>query len=256
MKTLLAFAALIATTSAIFAGQSFENIPAPYFARINIASTGVPSTVSVAGGSIISNQHIVCAASTIHTGNIVLNVHIGGNTRTTQRVFLVQRSVQHPDYVHVGRLNNIGLIFLSQTLRFDATVRPIPLPAIDSDNYPFENMQGQVLGFGGNATNAQMQASNILEGAFVRVTNETRCVGFFQTNDMNNAFCGEDSIQRSDFCEQDIGGGFTIQMRGVEVLVGIASVPRCFTNVAAPSLPSLYTRVVPYVAWIREETGI
>lgn len=70
------------------------------------------------------------------------------------------------------------------------------------------------------------------------------------------SFSLEDSIQRSDFCEQDIGGGFTLKMRGVDVLVGIASVPRCFTNVAAPSLPSLYTRVVPYILWIRTTTGI
>jgi hypothetical protein len=118
------------------------------------------TAMAAAGGSIISNQHVVCAASTLQTGNVVVNVHVGGNTRGTQRVFTVQRSMQHPEYVHVGRMNNIGLIFLSQSLRFDATVRPIPLPMINSLNYPLENVQGQVLGFGGNATSAQQQASS------------------------------------------------------------------------------------------------
>jgi secreted trypsin-like serine protease len=70
------------------------------------------------------------------------------------------------------------------------------------------------------------------------------------------SFCAEDAIRRSDFCEQDIGGGFTLMERGVEVLVGIASIPRCFTSPQTPSLPSLYTRIAPYVQWIRVTTGI
>lgn len=73
---------------------------------------------------------------------------------------------------------------------------------------------------------------------------------------MENFFCAEDSMRRSDFCQQDIGGAFTVLQRGIEVIVGIGAIPRCFTNPATPSLPSLYTRVIPYLEWIREETGI
>jgi secreted trypsin-like serine protease len=73
---------------------------------------------------------------------------------------------------------------------------------------------------------------------------------------MELVFCAEDSLRRSDFCEQDIGGGFTMLDRGNEVLVGVASQHRCVTNTNIPSIPALYTRVTPYLEWIRNETGL
>lgn len=96
----------------------------------------------------------------------------------------------------------------------------------------------------------------VLEGAFVRVTNVTRCASFFAAMPMNSTFCGEDNRHRSDFCLQDIGGGFTILDRENEVLVGIASIHRCVTNTAIQSIPALYTRVTPYISWVRENTGL
>lgn len=90
----------------------------------------------------------------------------------------------------------------------------------------------------------------------MRVTNNTRCSTHFQLVPMHLAFCGEDNQRRSDFCQQDIGGGFTMLDRGIEVLVGIASQHRCVNMPNIPSIPALYTRVSPYIDWIREETGI
>lgn len=73
---------------------------------------------------------------------------------------------------------------------------------------------------------------------------------------MDKTFCGEDMRLRSDFCLQDIGGGFTMIDRGSEVLVGIASIHRCVTNTNIQSIPALYTRVKPYLSWILEETEL
>lgn len=145
---------------AIFSGQSFENIPAPHFARINFIRTGTPGGVLLtAGGSIISNRHVICAAHTLQTGNTVINVHIGGNTRQSQRQVPIDRILQHPDYVHSSRINDIGIIFLNQSLSFSLTVRPINLPGTKNFEIPFENVQGQVLGFGGTANNVQQGSS-------------------------------------------------------------------------------------------------
>ena len=73
---------------------------------------------------------------------------------------------------------------------------------------------------------------------------------------MDLIFCGEDSQRRSDFCQQDLGGGFTMLDRGIEVLVGIASIARCINVPNIPSIPAIYTRVSPYLDWIRTETGL
>lgn len=95
-----------------------------------------------------------------------------------------------------------------------------------------------------------------MEGAFVRINNDTFCSSIYTNVNTSSSFCAEDNSRRSDFCQQDIGGGLTVLQRGIEFLVGIASVPRCFQSTAIPSLPSLYTRVLPYISWIREETGV
>ncbi|XP_070503786.1 transmembrane protease serine 11D-like [Chironomus tepperi] len=254
-STIVLLTSLIAITNAIFAGQSFENIPVPYFVRINVATEGIPA-LFVSGGSLISYQHVLCAGSTLQPNNRVINVHVGGNTRTSQRVFSIQRVIQHPQYVHNPRTNDIGIVVLAQTIRFDNIIWPIALPTEDKLYYLANSIQGLVLGFGGNAMSNQQVGSETLEGAFVRVNNATYCSSIYPNASTNSTFCAEDFSRRSDFCQQDIGGGFTVLQRGIEFLVGVASVPRCFQSTTIPSLPSLYTRVLPYVSWIREETGI
>lgn len=113
----------------------------------------------VAGGSIISHRHILCAAITLQPENRIINVHIGGNTRQTQRPMTVNHTIQHPDFVHTTRENDIGIIFLIQTITFNLISRPISLPTVESTEIPFENVQGQVLGFGGIANNQQHGSS-------------------------------------------------------------------------------------------------
>ena len=88
--------------------------------RINVATEGIPA-LYVAGGSLISHQHVLCAGSTLQPNIRVINVHVGGNTRTSQRVFSTQRTIQHPQYVHTPRTNDIGIVVLAQTIRFDVT---------------------------------------------------------------------------------------------------------------------------------------
>jgi hypothetical protein len=123
--------------------------------RINVATEGIPA-LFVAGGSLISYQHVLCAGSTLQPNNRVINVHVGGNTRTSQRVFSTQRTIQHPQYVHNPRTNDIGIVVLTQTIRFDLTIRPIALQTVDKLYYLADRIQGVVLGFGGNAmTNTQ-----------------------------------------------------------------------------------------------------
>jgi hypothetical protein len=108
----------------------------------------------------------LCAGSTLNPPTRVVNVHVGGNTRTSQRVFLTQRIIQHPLYVHTPRANDIGIIILAQTLRFDLTVRPIALPSEDKVNLLTDNAQGLVLGFGGMAQNNQQFGSGQIRKDF------------------------------------------------------------------------------------------
>lgn len=126
--------------------------------RINVATGGVQA-IFVAGGSLISNQHVLCAGSTLQPANRIIDVNMGGNTRASQRIFAISRRVQHPQYVHTPRNNDIGILFLTQSARFDSWIRPIPLPVEDKVTFVTENIQGLILGFGGNAVNNQQAGS-------------------------------------------------------------------------------------------------
>lgn len=149
-------------SNSIFAGRSFESIPATYFARINFLPQGLPGGILLtAGGSIITNRHILCAAHTLQQGNIIINVYVGGNTRQTQRRLTVNQTLQHPDYNHQSRVNDIGLIITTTTIIFNLSTRPVVLPSDDSVELPYEGIQGQVLGFGGTANNQQQGSSEL-----------------------------------------------------------------------------------------------
>lgn len=71
----------------------------------------------------------------------------------------VSHTLQHPNYIPQTRINDIGIIFLVLAISFNLSTRPIALPAVTSMEIPFENVQGQVLGFGGVANNTQHGSS-------------------------------------------------------------------------------------------------
>jgi hypothetical protein len=201
------------------------------------------------GGSVISHRHILTSAFPLAQTFTVLNIWLGGITRTTQRQVFYQRRLQHPQYQQTPRLNDIGIIFLNNDIIFDRFVQPIILPAVDA---PQLNEQVIVLGFGGIPGNANREH---LEAAFVRVAAPTRCVTEFPSSLVAQQFCGEDTRVRTDFCSDDIGGPTVVSSRGTDVLVGIASVPRCVAD-NQPSVPSLYTRTRAFRGWILAETGV
>lgn len=201
------------------------------------------------GGAIISHRHILTASFVLTTNFQVLNVWIGGVTRTTQRAVFVQQRIMHPNYVQSPRANDIGIIVLTVDVPFDRFVQPIALPTLPT-TAPYLNEQGTVLGFGGfpGATNQENLAA-----AFMRVVAPARCGTRFSTHVVAEQFCAEDTRLRSDFCSDDTGGPLVTIIRGVDVLTGIASVFHCLD---AASQPSLFTRVAAYRPWILAQTGV
>lgn len=127
-----------------------------------MANERVITGLFVAGGTLISDQHVLCAGSTLDPTNRVINVHAGGNRRTIQRVFEVNRTLLHQQYSSSPRINDIGIVFLTQPLRFDNSIRPIALPLIVEHTVLTDQIQGQVLGFGGNVMSNQQPGSGVV----------------------------------------------------------------------------------------------
>lgn len=79
-----------------------------------------------------------------------------------------------------------------------------------------------------------------------------RCTAFFGVSN-ESFFCGEDPINQSNICNQDIGGGFVVSFNGVDTLVGISSL---VIEACDGSWPSAYTRIHPYRQWIQNVTSV
>ncbi|CAO1422651.1 unnamed protein product [Diamesa hyperborea] len=239
----LVLAVSAVVSNAIISGTTSENVP--YHANIlflNAANLG-----GNGGGSIISQRHILTAGTRV-SGFISWTVTIGSNNRELGNVIPVTIGISHPGFVNSPRANDIGILVLNTNLVFSPFIQPIALPSMDT-TLPWENEQGLIVGFGGTpAINTPT-----LQAAFKRVVSPAMCLARWPTAALAQQFCSEDSRLRSDVCNGDLGGGFTVLTRGHEVLVGIASVAHCST---ASVSPSLYTRVTAYRTWIRNETNI
>ena len=219
----------------------------PY--HVNIVFLNAAQLGGNAGGSIISERHILTAGSRI-VGFISWRVTIGTNIRNDGIVAPVESAIAHQQYVNQPRANDIGILTLVNRLIFSPFIQPVLLPGLGS-TLPWENEQGTVVGFGGSPING---TSLILEVAFKRVVSQSSCILRWSNAILAQHFCSEDVRLRSDICAGDLGSGFTVLNHGREVLVGIASAAHCLSTGA--SFPSLYTRVTAYRAWIRQEINI
>ena len=112
------------------------------------------------GGAIISNRHILTSAFVLTPNWGVLNVWIGGITRTTQRPVIVSERRLHGSYQANPRLHDIGIIILAADIAFDRTAQPIALPPIGPGVSPYLNEQGTAIGFSLNAIGGNTQGMN------------------------------------------------------------------------------------------------
>lgn len=84
-----------------------------------------------------------------------------------------------------------------------------------------------------------------LQTGFQRVLTDQNCQQAHQNLLPGRSFCAFDNNRRSDVCFGGQGAGFTVNQRGREVLVGIASISTC-----GSTQPSTYSRITAYRQWI------
>uniref|UniRef100_A0A182P608 Peptidase S1 domain-containing protein n=1 Tax=Anopheles epiroticus TaxID=199890 RepID=A0A182P608_9DIPT len=229
----------------IINGQNAGNTPYnAYVLYLNSANSGF-----FGGGSLISDRHVLTAAQNI-AGFVRWEVGLGSTVFGQLNRQTSTQAVAHPSFNMANRANDIGFIVLSQPVVFTALISPITLP-IQGRNLPYENEEGMVVGFGFNSVTGSIN-SDFLKVGYQRVISDSRCVGFYQITPPNH-FCAEDTIQRSNVCNGDLGAGLIIPERRVDTLVGVASL---ITASCDSTTPTGYTRVSQYRQWIRDNTGV
>lgn len=68
-----------------------------------------------------------------------------------------------------------------------------------------------------------------------------------------DSFCAWDLDYDSSICYGDLGSGMTLFIDEVNTLVGIVSV---FTQQCNRDFPVIFTKVAPYVDWIKKEVFV
>ncbi|XP_058120904.1 collagenase-like [Anopheles ziemanni] len=220
---------------------------APYNAYVVYVDSAM--TGFFGGGSLISDRHVLTAAQNI-AGYVRWEVGLGSTVFGQLTTQISTQAIAHPSFNMANRANDIGFIVLPSPVVFTELVQPIQLP-LQGRTLPYENEEGMVVGFGFNTVNGQVR-SDFLKVGYQRVIGDSRCVGIFQIT-LPNHFCAEDTLQRSNVCNGDLGAAFAVSERRVETLVGIASL---ITHNCDSINPTGYTRVSPYRQWIRENTGV
>lgn len=225
------------------------------------------------GGSLISNIHVLTAASVVQD-KILFRCGIGSNRRSLLKYIDSNLSFIHPDYNVLTRNSDIGIIILPwgtipaftgiifhsnriisslQLKIFSiANIAPIALPPPNEppNTSPSIHEQGRMVSFGTRVYGSDNEFNEVLLEGYHRVIETEQC-GLWIFNE-TNVFCGADPIFQTNFCDShDQGIGFLVQNRGVEYIVGITS-----TTTGCLGHYTGFARVQAYRYWIFDITGV
>lgn len=227
MKTLaflLSLAVLVASASAILNGETA--LHKPYYARVSFTWSG--GLTENRAGSIISDRFVLTTFYVDGASNY--QVWVGSNIRTSQ--------TPYPGAITRVSLDVDGLAIIQLTipLIFNRNVQPVRMAA-STTLMGFVNDQGLVPGMGGSGPTVVAN----LESAHMRIVPNGPCQAYHPGRSMLSHFCAFDVQGRSDFCNGDIGTGFTLMSRGEEYLYGVALDSTC--SAALHDTPSLFINV-------------
>lgn len=132
----------------------------------------------------------------------------------------------------------------------------IALPAAFSTT-PLENEQGLVSGYGLTSTDSLTWTTHLTpQSAYQRVINDATCKTMLGTNKnfvTSSHFCAFDDEDDARVCIGDEGAGLSLDIKRVPTIVGVLS---RVVNLCHSDQPAIYTRVSPYVEWIKVVVGL
>uniref|UniRef100_A0A2M4CIL6 Putative trypsin-like serine protease n=1 Tax=Anopheles darlingi TaxID=43151 RepID=A0A2M4CIL6_ANODA len=225
---------------------------------IEFPNLGSPSSSLISGGSVLTVNYILTAASTFFNGDAqatggtaVMGAHNQMIQEPSQQLIRFDASgiTIHPQYVdnYPNIRNNVAVARLNSPMTFNDRVQPIRLPA-RSDTRQFQGFMGTIAGFGRTAPDAD--ASDVLLYVSNPIMMNAFCMARWDyvTVQPDNVCMSGDGGQSS--CPGDDGGPLVVNDGG-HLQIGISSIDG---NPCSIGLPSIYTRVIPFLAWIEANT--
>ncbi|GJQ81839.1 hypothetical protein Trydic_g9868 [Trypoxylus dichotomus] len=235
----------------------------PYIASLHIKGVEPGQTKwGECSGSLISETFVVTAAHCVvrvdnkepvmvRLGKIDLE---GDADNTPSQNIPVKEVIVHPEYQHVGTLNDIALLKLATPAVFTEYVKPVCL------NTDEDIQSGLIVAGWGIINTTTEETSRFLQMAYVSPYDLNKCnETYFDSSKsrkiLPTQLCALSLNEtRQDACQGDSGGPIQIGNRQSNdktpfILVGITS----FGRSCATPTPSVYTRISEFVGWIESK---
>lgn len=214
--------------------------------------TSTSTNIRYCGGSLISNQFVLTAASCLRDATSV-RIDMGSvlflepqvSQESTQFVSHSQFNAQH-------NANNIGIIRLPSPIsEYSNTLRPILIPGTQHAGEQYVGVQSYISGYGVYTLGGNVLSNQLRFGQQTTLTNVECQQSFDQRYVQASSICAKSNATQT-VCHGDIGGALVVQYQDTWMQIGIAST----IGPNGCSGPTVYTRLTSYIDWIKTMTGI
>ncbi|XP_014787085.1 transmembrane protease serine 2 [Octopus bimaculoides] len=213
------------------------------------------SGVRMCAGTILNNDWVLTAAHCFDYAqlrnaslwNVTSGKHHSNCTDTTEQEWPVSQIVIHPGYVAPTNENDIALLKLSKPLTYNCRTQPICLP---KDDKPLKTGRFcKIAGWGMTFGKGSRTALNELT---LPVINGSLCGSLEYYGNRyheENMVCLGYPEGGLDACNGDSGGPMVCNNNGKWILSGVTS---WGLGCAQPKQPGVYTRIRPFMTWIKK----
>ncbi|XP_055384475.1 serine protease snake-like [Condylostylus longicornis] len=208
------------------------------------------------GGSLISEKFILTAAHCKRTPfgppRIVrvgeLNIKSDTDDAAPQD-FNVQQMINHPNYKAKLRINDIALIQLAGTVKFDRFKRPACL----ASSFDWPKTYAWATGWGVNNTDDTIGTAHLQKVKLDKFS-EDICKSKYPTYSIkySEQVCVGSNTKEVDTCQGDSGGPLQTLHTKEDCMWEIVGVTSYGHGCGSIGVPGVYARVFPYINWIEQ----